>query len=94
MGKEIITLHLGQAGVQLSHALWERVCVEHAVNPDGTKKSDLGKFYQFDQGSDFVFRSTLKGKLVPRALLIDLEPSVVGKCLYKIWILALARFGW
>jgi hypothetical protein len=36
MGREIISLHLGQAGVQVGNACWELYCLEHGIQSDGT----------------------------------------------------------
>jgi hypothetical protein len=36
MGREIISLHLGQAGVQVGNACWELYCLEQGIQPDGT----------------------------------------------------------
>ncbi|KAJ8910426.1 hypothetical protein NQ315_010830 [Exocentrus adspersus] len=34
--REIISLHIGQAGLQIGNACWELYCKEHNINPDGT----------------------------------------------------------
>ena len=33
--KEIITIHIGQAWIQMAHPLWELVCLEHNIKPNG-----------------------------------------------------------
>ena len=33
--REIILIHLGQAGVQTGNACWELFCLEHGIQPDG-----------------------------------------------------------
>eukprot|EP00170_Pyropia_yezoensis_P006447 contig_26312_g6468 len=37
--REVISLHLGQAGVQVGNACWELYCLEHDIAPDGTLKA-------------------------------------------------------
>lgn len=32
---EVVTVFLGQAGVQIANACWELFCIEHGVKPDG-----------------------------------------------------------
>ena len=32
---EIITIFIGQAGVQIANACWELFCLEHGVSPNG-----------------------------------------------------------
>ena len=36
MLREIITVSVGQAGVQLGDSSWRQYCAEHIINPDGT----------------------------------------------------------
>lgn len=33
--REVISLHIGQAGVQIGNACWELYCLEHGIQPDG-----------------------------------------------------------
>ena len=35
-GRECISVHVGQAGCQIGHAMWELYCHEHDIKPDGT----------------------------------------------------------
>lgn len=79
MGGEIVTLHLGQAGVQISHALWELVCVEHGISAGGRRILEAVNLDEHETGREFVFREVLHNKFVPRALLIDLEPTVIDE---------------
>jgi len=34
--REIISIHVGQAGIQLGNACWELYCLEHGILPDGS----------------------------------------------------------
>jgi len=34
--REIISIHIGQAGIQVGNACWELYCLEHGIGPDGT----------------------------------------------------------
>ena len=38
--REIICIHLGQAGIQVGNACWELFCLEHGIQPDGQMPSD------------------------------------------------------
>ena len=78
--REVISIHIGQAGVQMGNACWELYCLEHGIQPDGQMPSD--KAAGDDSFSTF-FAETGAGKHVPRAVFIDLEPSVIGK-IYEI----------
>jgi len=37
-GREIISIHLGQAGIQMGASLWEQYCKEHKIGLDGVRK--------------------------------------------------------
>lgn len=74
--RECISIHVGQAGVQIGNACWELYCLEHGIQPDGHMPSDKG--FGDDSFSTF-FSETSAGKHVPRAVFVDLEPTVVGK---------------
>ena len=34
--REVLNIHVGQAGVQVGAACWELFCLEHGINPSGT----------------------------------------------------------
>ena len=68
---------MGQAGVQIGNACWELYCLEHGIQPDGqmpTEKNVGGN----DDSFNTFFSETGAGKHVPRAVFVDLEPTVVG----------------
>lgn len=33
--REIISVHIGQAGIQVGNSCWELYCLEHGIQPDG-----------------------------------------------------------
>jgi len=70
-------VHIGQAGIQIGNTSWELYCLEHGIQADGKMTPDSG-----DQSDSFnaFFSQTDSGKYVPRAVMFDLEPSVVGMC--------------
>ncbi|KAF7681011.1 Tubulin alpha chain [Astathelohania contejeani] len=72
--REIISLHIGQAGVQIGNACWELYCKEHGILPNG--KPDPNSTFTDDSGSSF-FSETNAGNFVPRTIMVDLEPSVI-----------------
>jgi len=75
--REIISVHIGQAGVQLGNACWELYCLEHGINPDGVSANPQGG----KEGEAFstFFSDTGKGKSVPRAVMVYLEPAVIDE---------------
>ena len=38
--REVISIHVGQAGCQIGNACWELFCLEHGIQPDGQMPSD------------------------------------------------------
>ncbi len=68
-------MHIGQAGVQVANSCWELYCLEHGISPDGNiQESDTGN------GSlSTFFTETRQKKHVPRAVFLDLEPTVIDE---------------
>ena len=83
--REIISLHIGQAGCQVGNACWELFCLEHGLTPDGMQQASKGEdthvstIRQHDDSIQTFFEQRDTGKCVPRSLFIDLEPSVVDE---------------
>jgi len=76
--REIINIHIGQAGVQTGNAVWELYCLEHGITPDGQMPNDKTVDKEEDAFNTF-FAETGAGKHVPRCVFIDLEPTVIDE---------------
>ena len=98
--REVISVHIGQAGVQMGNACWsvaslrliahnsqfatisviprELYCLEHGIHPDGVIPEEYQEEAADDSFSTF-FNTTGSGKHVPRAVFVDLEPTVVDE---------------
>uniref|UniRef100_A0A8C4SDZ5 Tubulin alpha chain, testis-specific-like n=1 Tax=Erpetoichthys calabaricus TaxID=27687 RepID=A0A8C4SDZ5_ERPCA len=76
--RECISIHVGQAGVQMGNACWELYCLEHGIQPDGHMPSDK-TIGTGDNSYDTFFSETGAGKLNPRAIFVDLEPTVIDE---------------
>ncbi|XP_071818452.1 tubulin alpha chain-like [Apostichopus japonicus] len=74
--RECISIHVGQAGVQMGHSCWELYCQEHDIQPNGTMLGDNTPGKECNAYNTF-FSETSTGKHVPRAIFVDLEPTVV-----------------
>ena len=52
--RECLSIHVGQAGVQIGNACWELYCLEHGIGPDGVmpveKTAGDDSFSTFFQG--------------------------------------------
>ncbi|PAV62552.1 hypothetical protein WR25_00170 [Diploscapter pachys] len=75
--REVLSIHIGQAGVQIGNACWELYCLEHGIQPDGKMPSD--KASQDDTSFSTFFSETGTGRHVPRCIMVDLEPTVIDE---------------
>uniref|UniRef100_A0A087X8X5 Tubulin alpha chain n=1 Tax=Poecilia formosa TaxID=48698 RepID=A0A087X8X5_POEFO len=75
--RECISVHVGQAGVQMGNTCWELYCLEHGIQPDGQKASSSPT--RPDDSFTTFFSETGAGKYVPRAIFVDLEPTVIDE---------------
>ncbi|XP_034722068.1 tubulin alpha-2 chain-like, partial [Etheostoma cragini] len=81
--RECISVHVGQAGVQIGNACWELYCLEHGIQPDGHLLGGQAGGGADDSFSTF-FNETGAGKHSPRAIFVDLEPTVIGKITWGV----------
>jgi tubulin alpha len=75
MPREIISIHVGQCGIQVGNQCWELFCLEHGIQPDGYNPGDRTVGSGEDPFNTF-FAESASGKYVPRCVMIDLEASV------------------
>jgi len=71
--REVISVAIGQAGIQVGNAIWKQYTTEHKINNDGT----LDKSASEDKYFTTFFEETGAGQFVPRQVTVDLEPTVV-----------------
>ncbi|KAH0899044.1 hypothetical protein HID58_048612 [Brassica napus] len=81
--RECISIHIGQAGIQVGNACWELYCLEHGIQPDGQMPSDKTVGGGDDAFNTF-FSETGAGKHVPRAVFVDLEPTVIDEVISSL----------
>ncbi|KAK8795687.1 hypothetical protein WA158_000344 [Blastocystis sp. Blastoise] len=73
--REIISLHIGQAGIQVGNACWELYCLEHGIDNEGHLLNPGSE----TENLNTMFSEAGSGKRVPRAVYVDLEPTVVDE---------------
>ncbi|XP_072399952.1 tubulin alpha chain-like isoform X1 [Diabrotica undecimpunctata] len=73
--REIVQIHFGQAGVQVANACWELYCLEHGIKVDGTFHNECFT----DNSYSPFFSLTAYGQVVPRVVMVDLEPTVIDE---------------
>ena len=72
--REVISIHIGQAGVQIGSSLWEQYCIEHGIQPDGILSKDAPESLH-----ETFFSETSAGKHIPRSIFLDLEPTALDE---------------
>ncbi|XP_017842604.1 tubulin alpha-4 chain [Drosophila busckii] len=84
--REVISIQIGQCGIQIGNACWELYLLEHGINLDGSRKSEEELQATGSSASTTgttandahtFFTEAGNGKQVPRSIFIDLEPSVI-----------------
>ncbi|XP_021930278.1 tubulin alpha-3 chain-like isoform X2 [Zootermopsis nevadensis] len=79
---ECISIHIGQAGVQIGNGCWQLYCLEHGIQPDGQMPPD--NIPEDDDNFNSFFRECYEKKYVPRAVFVDLDPTVVDSYNHKL----------
>lgn len=72
---EVVSIQIGQCGNQVGNEFWRRIANEHGINENG-RCNEIG-----DDRRNKFFYQTEGGLFVPRAVLMDLEPRVIGQCM-------------
>ena len=75
--REIISINVGQAGIQVGNACWELFCLEHGIKANGELQETNDAAAEGDINA--FFNSTRDGKCVPRAVYCDMEPTVIDE---------------
>jgi tubulin alpha len=73
--REVVCVHVGQAGCQIGSACWELFCLEHGITPDGRLTSTTGG----DDSFSTFFSEIGNGKHTPRCVFADLDPTPVDE---------------
>ncbi|MHA1729539.1 MAG: tubulin beta chain [Promethearchaeota archaeon] len=68
--REVIMIHVGQAGLQVGADYWQQICKEHGINLNGNVGQKVGT-------PEVFFMEASGGKMVPRAILVDTEPKTL-----------------
>ena len=84
VGNGLVCVHGGGAGCMLGESMWEQLCREHGVAPDGMGGDKLPNYH-----NSYVFQSSSEDRLVPRALFIDPDAQDMTRLrkgpLRKLW---------
>jgi len=76
--REVLTINVGQAGIQLGNSIWRQYSAEHLICADGTRaESAKDNMDPSDKYFTTFYEETGTGQFVPRNITVDLEPTVV-----------------
>jgi len=76
--RSVISMFVGQCGIQTGVKIWELLAYEHDICPDGTRDidaEDYGNIHSF-------FIETLGGKYIPKALFFDTDNKSINEFEY------------
>jgi len=73
MVREIVSVGVGQGGIQLGSVVWNQYLAEHKIDNNGMTIQKKGKD---EEPYETFFAESQTGQLVPRNLFVDLEASV------------------
>lgn len=79
--REVISVHVGQAGVQIGNACWELYCLEHGIEPDGQLKEKDKTARGTNGNPHSIFSECQGGNFVSRSLMIDHDPDPIDDIL-------------
>lgn len=72
--REIVHIQAGQCGNQIGAKFWEVISDEHGIDPTGAYHGDSD--LQLER-INVYFNEATRGRYVPRAVLVDLEPGTM-----------------
>jgi tubulin beta len=76
--KEICQIQIGQCGINISQAFWEKMIAEHGV---GFDRRYTGKDDSQIETIHTYFNSTTEGEFIPRSIIVDYDPAPIDEIL-------------
>lgn len=104
--REVISIHVGQAGVQMGNSCWELYCLEHGITPDGVVSSFTSiKMTQFAKCHMSLDQGGLRGRegwLLLYLLLLNRRRATRPPCRHgrlgavccRFWCVSSFSFYW
>jgi len=82
MVREVLHIQIGQCGNQIGTKFWENIAQEHGLSTDGTY---VGTDPVQLEKIDVYYQETRNDAFVPRAILVDMEKSVLNHVQQKTY---------
>ena len=73
--REVMSIHVGGAGCKVGQAIWELFCVEHGIDYEGRQSEQKTNATSNVLQRNFFSNDKESGRMVPRSIFLDLEPS-------------------
>ena len=73
--REILSLHIGNAGIETGKSMWDLYCLEHHLDIHTGKV--INPEVNFKDSMRSVFHEASENQFSPRNLFIDLEPDAL-----------------
>lgn len=83
--REALSIHIGQAGIQIGSELWKLYSIEHGISADGKREKCDGDTC-IEAGRTTFFDEMNNDRYVPRSIFIDTESTIINElrnCDYK-----------
>lgn len=79
--KEVISVSVGGGGIQVNNACWQLFCLEHRIDLSGNidRNTRVEDPYPNNDAFRTFFEETSEGRFAPRAVHIDIEPTVIDE---------------
>lgn len=75
--REVLSVHIGQAGIQIGSELWKLYSIEHGISADG-KREDYSDTCS-ESGRNTFFEEMNCGRYVPRSVFVDTESTIINE---------------
>lgn len=75
--RETLSIHIGQAGIQIGSELWKLYSIEHGISATGRLENHGDSC--IETGRNTFFEETESEKYVPRSIFIDTEPVIIDE---------------
>ena len=75
MVREIITLGVGQGGIQLSQTVWKQYGIEHGIDYNGKYNTQNSNK---NASTNIFYQETKDGQFLPRSMYIDSDTNTIN----------------
>jgi tubulin alpha len=76
---KLISVHVLQAGTNISKSCWKLHCLDHNIKPDWTLSSKNVEVSKTDFSTFFAETESGNRKHITNAVFVDLEPTVINE---------------